>query len=110
MTKKKTSKKRGFSLENIPLRKLKAGAKATRVNSAARLKDQELLFKALWECLVEQDIESFKEVLRGHLEAVNKKQFAKNSKISRRTLYRTLSAEGNPTLKSISNVIHALYG
>ena len=89
---------------------MKAGAKATRVNSAARLKDQELLFKALWECLVEQDIESFKEVLRGHLEAVNKKQFAKNSKISRRTLYRTLSAEGNPTLKSISNVIHALYG
>ena len=110
MTKKMTSRKREFSSEDIPLRKVKADTKATRVSSAVRLKDQELIFRALWECLVEQDIDSFKEVLRGHLEVVNKQQFAKKSKISRRTLYRTLSAEGNPTLKSISNVIHALYG
>ncbi len=110
MTKKMTSRKQEFSLSDIPVRKLKPGAKVRKASSTTRLKDQELVFKAFWQCLVEQDIESFKEILRGHLEAVNKQQLAKQSKTSRRTLHRILSPEGNPTLKNISNVIHALYG
>ncbi len=110
MTKKMTSKKRDFSLSDIPLRKIKPGIKTTKVNSANRLKDQELIFRALWQCLVEEDLDSFKEVLRGHLEVVNKQQLAKKSKTSRRTLHRILSPEGNPTLKNISSVLHALYG
>lgn len=107
---KKTSRKREFSLSDIPVRKLKAGVKVRKVSSANRLKDQELVFRAFWQCLVEQDIESFKEVLRGHLDAVNKEQFAKKSKTSRRTLHRILSPEENPTLKNISSIVHALYG
>jgi DNA-binding phage protein len=110
MPKKTTSKKRNFSLSDIPVRKLRTGAKVCRVSSASRLKDSELVFRAFWQCLVEQDIESFKEILRNHLEAVNKQQFAKRSKTSRRTLHRILSPEGNPTLKNISSIIHALYG
>jgi DNA-binding phage protein len=110
MTKRMTSKKQDFSLNDIPISKLKTGVKTRKVNSGNRLKDQELVFKAFWQCLVDQDIESFKEILRGHLEAVNKAQFAKKSKTSRRTLHRILSPEGNPTLKNISSVIHALYG
>jgi probable addiction module antidote protein len=105
-----TSKKLGFCLNDIPQRKLKADADVLSVSSAARLRDQQLIFKALWQCLVEQDIEAFKEVLRGHIEAVNKKELAKRSKTSRRTIYRVLSREGNPTLKSVAKVIHALYG
>lgn len=95
---------------NIPVRKLRPQAKVYRATSARRLKDQELVFRAFWECLVEQDIDSFKEILRSHLEAVNKRQFAKKSRTSRRTLHRILSPEGNPTLKNISSIIHALYG
>ncbi len=110
MTKRTISKKREFSLSDTPIRKLKLGAKVRRVSSANRLKDEKLVFKAFWQCLVEQDIESFKEILRSHLEAVNKKQFAKKSKTSRRTLHRILSPEGNPTLKNISSVLHELYG
>ncbi len=110
MPKKPTSKKRDFSFEDMPIMKLRDGAVLKRVNSAARLRDQELIFKALWQCLVEQDIESFKEVLRGHLEAVNKRELSEKAKTSRRTLHRILSKEGNPTLKSISKVISALYG
>jgi DNA-binding phage protein len=110
MHKRKTSKKQDFYLKDIPQRKLKAGARTIQVNSTKRLADRDLLFHALWQSLVENDIESFKEVLRGHLDAVNKGQLAKKSKTSRRTLYRILSPEGNPTLKNISNVIHALYG
>lgn len=110
MTKRMTSKKRGFSLSDTPIRSLKTGAKVRKISSARRLKDQELVFKAFWQCLVEQDIESFKEILRAHLDAVNKGQLAKKSKTSRRTLHRILSPEGNPTLKNISSVLHALYG
>lgn len=110
MTKKATSKRREFSLNDTPIRNLKRGARVRKVSSSRRLKDQELLFRALWECLVEQDIESFKDVLRGHLEAANKQQLSRKAKTSRRTLHRILSAEGNPTLKSISKVISAMYG
>ena len=110
MSKKKTLKKPNFSLENIPVRKLKPGANVKRVSSANRLKDEELVFRAFWQALVEKDIESFKDILRSHLEAVNKEEFARVSKTSKRTLHRILSPEGNPTLKNISNVIHALYG
>jgi DNA-binding phage protein len=110
MPKKVTSKKRALSLSDIPIRRLKAGPATVKTSSAKRLQDQELVFRAFWQCLINKDIESFKEILRGHLDAVNKGSLAKRSKTSRRTLHRILSAEGNPTLKSISNVIHALYG
>jgi DNA-binding phage protein len=110
MPKKATSKKREISLNDIPIRRLKAGTATVKTNSAKRLQDQELVFRAFWQCLIDKDIESFKEILRGHLDAVNKGSLAKRSKTSRRTLHRILSPEGNPTLKSISNVIHALYG
>lgn len=110
MTKRTTSKKRGFSLNDMPIVRLKKGAKVSRVNSSTRLKEQELIFRAFWQCLVEQDIESFKDILRGHLEAANKQQLSKKAKTSRRTLHRILSPEGNPTLKNISKVISAMYG
>lgn len=97
-------------MSDIPIRKLRSNVRVTKVSSTARLKDQELVFRAFWQCLIEKDIESFKEILRSHLDAVNKDQFAKKSKTSKRTLHRILSPEGNPTLKNISNVIHALYG
>lgn len=110
MARKRIPRKRGFSLKDTPIRKLDSKAKVFRVRSASRLVDQELVFRAFWRRLVEQDLESFKEVLRAHLEAVNKGRLAKRSRTSRRTLYRLLSPQGNPALKSISNVIHALYG
>lgn len=110
MTKRKTLKKQEFSLKDTPMRKIKSGVNVKRVSSANRLKNEELVFRAFWQSLVEKDIESFKEILRSHLEAVNKEEFAKISKTSKRTLHRILSPEGNPTLKNISNIIHALYG
>lgn len=110
MPRRATSKKRELSLGDIPTRRLKAKSGLSSPSSARRLQDQELVFRAFWQCLVEQDIDSFKEILRGHLDAVNKETLAKRSRTSRRTLYRILSPEGNPTLKSISSVIHSLYG
>ena len=44
MTKKKTSKRREFSLTDIPVRKLRGDAHVKAVHSATRLKDQELIY------------------------------------------------------------------
>ncbi len=93
----------------MPIVRLKPDAKTKKVSAADRLADKELIFKALWQCLLQNDTEAFKEILRSHIEAVNKVELAHKSKTSRRTLYRVLSPEGNPTLKNISNIIHALY-
>ena len=54
------------------------------------------------------DTEGFKEILRAYLELVNKEEFAKKAGIPRRTLFRMLSKNGNPTLKNISKIIFQL--
>ena len=77
-------------------------------NPNIRLQKPEVVAKALWECLVENDIEAFKEILRSHLEVTNKDKLAKKAGIPRRTLFRMLSPEGNPTLENLGKIIHQL--
>ncbi len=77
-------------------------------NPDVRLQKREVVAKALWECLVENDIEAFKEILRSHLEVANKDELAQKAGISRRTLFRMLSPDGNPTLENLGKIIHQL--
>ena len=108
MPKKKTSKKRGFSLNDMPTVSLKNRKGIAEFNPDARLRNREVVARALWECLVENDIDAFKEILRSHLEVSNKDDFAQEAGIPRRTLYRMLSPEGNPTLENLGKIIHQL--
>lgn len=108
MNRRKTSKKRDFSFNDMPIHELSGAAKPIVRKSGSTLRDKDLIAKALWECLVDNDIESFKDILRTHLEVVNKESFVKKTGISRRTLFRMLSPEGNPTLENISKIIHNL--
>ena len=77
-------------------------------NPDVRLQKPEVIAHALWQCLVENDIDAFKEILRSHLEVVNKDTLAKKAGIPRRTLFRMLSPEGNPTLENLGKIIHHL--
>ncbi|PWU13978.1 MAG: hypothetical protein C5B49_13925 [Bdellovibrio sp.] len=77
-------------------------------NPDARLQNRKVVARALWECLVENDIEAFKEILRSHLEVTNKDELAGKAGIPRRTLFRMLSPEGNPTLENLGKIIHQL--
>ncbi len=77
-------------------------------NPDARLKNRELVAKALWECLVSNDVDAFKEILKSHLEVANKDDLAEKAGIPRRTLFRMLSPEGNPTLENLGKIIHEL--
>jgi len=58
--------------------------------------------------LTENDVEGFKEILKAHLETLNKEEIIKETGLSRRTLFRMLSPDGNPTLKNISAIINKL--
>ncbi len=108
MRRKKISKKQDFSLKDISIAKLKTTKGISRYNYTDRLLNKELVAKALWECLVDNDIDAFKEILRGHLEVSNKDRLAKKTGISKRTLFRMLSPEGNPTLENLGKIIHEL--
>jgi len=110
MVKKKISKKQELCLDDLPKRRLKSKSRVLKVSSLSRLADKNLIFESLWECLIDQDLDSFKEILKSHIDAVGMSELSKKTKASKRTMYRTLSEEGNPTLKSISRIVSALWG
>lgn len=72
------------------------------------LRNKAFISEALWQSLVLGDVEAFKEILKGYLEFMNKENMIKETGLSRRTLYRMLSPEGNPSLENISKIIHKL--
>lgn len=108
MTKPKISKKPDSFFENLPKQTLKTNKGLSPHNARERMKNKVYISSALWECLVENDVDGFKEILRTHLELTNKDDFAKKSGIPKRTLFRMLTPEGNPTLDNVSKIIHQL--
>src|SRR5262245_45307276 len=101
MARKKTSKKRKFSIYDLPIVKLKNPKDVRPHNARVRLRDKGRIAQALWECLVANEIDAFKEILRAHIEVTKKDDLAKKAGISRRTLFRMLSPSGNPTLENL---------
>ncbi len=69
------------------------------------LLDEKLIAQAFWECLKENDPEGAMEVINSHLNALNKVQFAKESEISRSTVYHSMKSK-NPTLRTVAKLIH----
>lgn len=108
MRKKKTSKKHGFCLKNMPDFELKISQGLKSISATTRLKNKKFIARALWQCLIDNDVNAFKEILRSHFEVLNKEQISKQAGIPRRTLFRMLSPEGNPTLENVSKIIHKL--
>jgi len=108
MGRKKTSRRQEFSFKNMPAFEIKSGGSSKHYNASDRLKDKQYVASALIQCLQEGDSEAFKEILRGHLDVINKSHFSKKTHIPERTLYRMVSEEGNPTLDNIARVVHAL--
>lgn len=92
----------------MPNLNLKNRKGITTYNVAERLTEPQIVAQALWECLIENDIQAFKDILRSHLEVTNKDKLAKKAGIPRRTLFRMLSPQGNPTLENLGKIIHQL--
>ena len=92
----------------MPILTVKNKSKFTEFKASKRMRNKKYVSKALFECLAANDTTGFKEILRAYLELKNKEQFAKEVGIPRRTLFRLLSKDGNPTLNNISKIIYQL--
>lgn len=105
MAKAKTLARRKKFLKNTQKLRLKKGAKVTKHDPFKALLNEKLIAQAFWQCLKENDPEGAMEIINAHLNALNKVQFAKESEISRSTVYHSMKSK-NPTLRTIAKLIH----
>ena len=68
-------------------------------------KNKNEVAKALLECLIDNDTETFMEILDAYL-SVNRTQIAQRTKLTRATVTQAFSKKGNPTLKTIAKIVH----
>ncbi len=68
-------------------------------------KSHEKVAIALLDCLEENDAGAFLEILDSYL-FVNRTKIAKAAKLSRTTVQKALSSDGNPTIRTIAKIVH----
>lgn len=85
-------------------------SKPFRNTQVEMLKDPELAALYLEEALVDGDIELFKLALKNVADAKlgGMSALSKSTDITRESLYRALSAKGNPRLETLTKVLHAV--
>ena len=85
--------------------KLKKDARVREINPTEELLNEDLISRAVWECLKEGDSEGVIEVIRIYIEAANKTHMAQKAEVARSTIYAFKG--GNPTVKTLAKVVHA---
>ena len=106
MLKKKISAKQKKSLNPTPKLKIKKNTGVVAYSPTERLLDEDLISRAIWECLKKNDPHGVMEILETYVEALNKKQLAQKAAFSRSTLYHIIR-EKNPTLSTLAKLVHA---
>lgn len=118
--KRKKSEKNSLKEKSSPLSKSKTKKKKTtkkeivliehEAHTSKLMMDSKLVLDVLFDCLKENDLETFRDVLISHIKTVNKAAFSKNAGIGRRTLYEILDTgkDFNPTLSTVAAVISAI--
>ncbi len=73
-------------------------------------KDPKVIKEILIEALMEDDIETFKDVLIAHLRAQPKTKLASETQLGRQTLYDLISedSEFNPTLSTLTSILKTI--
>lgn len=108
MVKAKISYKRKKSLKSTQNTKhkwkIKKGAPVSEMSATERLLDEDFISKAIWECLKNNDPEGVVEIIKIHMEVVNKVKAAKEMDISRSTIYHSFKSK-NPTVKTLAKLV-----
>jgi len=104
MTKKKTSKKREFCFEDIPILKSKKRA-SSKHKPSDFFKEHDKVAQALLQSLEDNDAGAFLEILDAYLR-VNRTKTARETNLSRTTVQQALSNKGNPTIRTIAKIVH----
>lgn len=73
--------------------------------ASATFKNEKEVAQALFECLIENDTETFMEILDAYL-CVNRTKIAQKANLTRMTVTQAFSKKGNPTLKTIAKIVH----
>lgn len=87
--------------------KLKTPILTTHDPYSKELADPVLIKRAIFQALVEGDLESVRDVLIAHLQTVNKSKLAVKTKLGRQTLYDLMDSdkEFNPSLKTLTLIL-----
>lgn len=114
MGKTQTSNKRGKSSKNTLKAKanakprLKIGSQAYDYSAASELANRKFISDAIADALLDGDADAIREILLAHLKQVHKDNFYKDAGISRRSLFKLMEPDANPTLESLAKVCRAL--
>jgi DNA-binding phage protein len=104
MHKKKTSQRREFSLQDLPITKMKMGD-SYEWNLKKEFMDHKKIGAALLECLIDNDTETFIEILDSYLR-VDQLQVTKKPNVARSKVPLTFFKNRNPTLKTLAKIVH----
>jgi DNA-binding phage protein len=77
----------------------------TRWSAEDSFSDPSKVGAALLQCLIDNDTETYIEILESYLR-MNKLQVAKKAKMPRSTVQLAFSKSGNPTLKTLAKIVH----
>lgn len=107
MGKIKTSQKRRKFSGSTPKKtyRLKKGARLSAHDPLKTLTDENLVARAFWECLRDNDPEGAAEIIAIHVTALNKSRLAREENVSRPATSQSLRNK-NPTLKTVAKLIH----
>lgn len=74
------------------------------------LMDTKLIKSAICKALIENDLQTVRDILIAHLQTVNKLKLSKETQIGRQTLYDLMNPdkEFNPTIKTLSAILDQL--
>lgn len=107
MVKTKTLKKRRICSKSTKTKKMKINSEIDSYDPTAALLDEARISKAIWECLKDGDSEGVVEIIKIHLEAINKTKLAEQAQISKTTMYHALRSK-NPTIKTLAKLINGV--
>ena len=105
MSKSRTSKKRGFSFKDMPSVPLKGKRNSLSHSPSRSFKNRKEVALSLFMCLENNDPECFIEILDAYL-SVNRSEIAEKANLARSTIQNVFSGKGNPTLRTIAQIVH----
>ena len=104
-TKRKRFSARTSYSKNRGILKLKDNARVRESNPTEEILNEDLICRAIWDCLKEGDSAGLVEVIRIYLEASNKTHLAGEARVARSTVYHLKG--GNPTVRTLAKLVHA---
>lgn len=109
MAKTKTyAKPVAFSVEQMPIVKLKDPKAAVTYSPTAILRDRKFTARALFDAFQDGDKKAFMKIIRNHFEALNTAQALKEAKLKPRTFYAAISEDGNPSLDTLMKLMKVI--